>query len=204
MLGEVSRCQETNRELTYECILIRKRAINLETWLFPRWYCSNTIQRVHTLLYIVDSNLTFPLYSDPNTWNIAVHSITPRGEMGMYSLKTRYCDPKVVLCDTFFAIALLDNYCSDFFFALCFTTIDIRSVGTLTSLIIINVNATYPHRRPPSVGMPRHALGRLISNVPISALAASSSKGPHQKSHQKMFSEQDWNVIFQIDSCIIV
>ena len=35
-----------------------------------------------------------------------------------------------------------------------------------------NVNATYLHQRPPSVGMPRHAFRRRIPSIRVSAVAA--------------------------------
>ena len=35
-----------------------------------------------------------------------------------------------------------------------------------------NVNATYSHQRPPSVGMPRHAFRRRIPSIRVSAVAA--------------------------------
>ena len=90
----------------------------------------------------------------------------------MYSLKSWYNGPYLFLTDASHDISHVHLYLVTHFplhhVYICQTT----SLPYYFYSNITNVNATYSHQRPPSVGMPRHAFRRRIPSIRVSAVAA--------------------------------
>ena len=90
----------------------------------------------------------------------------------MYSLKSWYNGPYLFLTVASHDISHVHLYLVTHFplhhVYICQTT----SLPYYFYSNITNVNATYSHQRPPSVGMPRHAFRRRIPSIRVSAVAA--------------------------------
>ena len=116
--------------------------------------------------------LSIPSYSSDITKQLSTFHLPLWGEMRMYSLKSWYNGPYLFLTDASHDISHVHLYLVTHFplhrVYICQTT----SLPYYFYSNITNVNATYSHQRPPSVGMPRHAFRRRIPSIRVSAVAA--------------------------------